>query len=83
LSKKLDKTVLCASFGRSRNLYKKIFHDNQSLNLEIGGFRLDKSALIETEKEAASTTDEYLSAKRLRRRKQKLAVVKRRKARNR
>jgi hypothetical protein len=44
---------------------------------------LDKSALIFTEKEAASTIDEYLSAKRLRRRKQKLAVVKRRKVRNR
>jgi len=39
---------------------------------------LEKSASIVAETEAASSIDEYLSLKLLRRRKQKLAVVRRR-----
>jgi hypothetical protein len=45
------------------------------------GFKLEESAIKYSEKEAASTMNEQLSAKRLRRRKQKLAVVRKRKIR--
>jgi len=39
---------------------------------------LEKSALKIAETEAVTSTDEYLSLKRLRRRKQKLSIVRRR-----
>ena len=44
------------------------------------GFELKESAIIVAEKEAVSSIDEYLLVKRLRRRKQKLATVRKRRS---
>jgi hypothetical protein len=43
----------------------------------VRGCKLEKSALTVAETEAVSSTDGYLSLKRLRRRKRKLSVVRR------